>query len=429
MARTPHQSIDLIVAKNHAITAYDRACVFDQMLGDDDRLHTTGVVFLGIGQEFKLTESNGTVTVGSGMGSIDGRQFEASATSFDLTSLTGVKYCTVYVEVDTMSVTAEKASIRIAYDSGTFPTITGEDLAQRQRGIARMQLHRFAYKATGHQVYMAERLFEGRSPGVAFRAKSMAEPGAEIRGNRLEDLLEEGTGYFAKARKADSSDDTPNLAGRSIDSLLNVGGTSGMYMLFAPIGTIELTPAKCGGHQEGDGSSCFINAGDGSLEAADPCWWDGDEWSREFSADEWQNPRVTGTSPWTILWLVELSLSTSHATGMWWWEHFEERKRMTWRGIVGNTRNPGKTTLWGTEIRIRCLDRKGGQPAIIEHHKFFQAQAQLTLTLDGTFPFKSGSRWYLPKISLKCQDAYHWHGRIKVTPLAIMPNQFDILDD
>ena len=262
-----NQSIRILVANDAPITAYERCCVFDQLLGDDDRAFTKGIVFNGVLGSFALTAGTRAVTIAGGMASIDGRQFvSSSAVTFDLSALTGVKYCVIYVEVSTMSVANEFAKLCLAFDSGSFPTMEGNDVVRQERGVARMPLHRFIYSAAGGIVRDAVQLFEGKEPGTAFQTRHIRDE-ATIYGNDVDELIEENEPYFAKSRNADQTGDVPDLSGNEIDGALCVNNSLASLAVLA-FATVTLTPDTCGGHEGGDGASVTApnESGEATLE-------------------------------------------------------------------------------------------------------------------------------------------------------------------
>jgi|GEM_PF-3812397 len=416
-----NQSIRILVANDAPITAYERCCVFDQLLGDDDRAFTKGVVFNGVLGSFALTAGTRAVTIAGGMASIDGRQFvSSSAVTFDLSAMTGVKYCVIYAEVSTMSVANEFAKLCLAFDSGSFPTVEGNDVVRQERGVARMPLHRFIYSSTGGIVRDAVQLFEGKEPGTAFQTRHLPD-NATIYGNDLDELIEENEPFFAKSRNADQTGDAPDLSGNEIDGALCVNNSLASLAVLA-FATVTLTPDTCGGHEGGDGASVTVPNESGEATAPSAYWQGGDEYEISYDESTWPDIPHANSRTKIFAWLVQIRLMTTH------WNmgfigigsHWETRK-----GLVHNMILPGYgfrslSANSNAEIRIRCADTHGGQPQLVKEDDFLQTQTQLHIELPNNLPFHSGRTQYPATIKLKVAGEYHWYGRIKLTPLIIL---------
>ena len=415
-----NQSIRILVANDAPITAYERCCVFDQLLGDDDRAFTKGVVLNGVLGTFALSTGTRSVTIAGGMASIDGRQFlSPSAVTFDLSALTGVKYCVVYVEVSTMSVANEFAKLCLAFDSGSFPTMDGDDIVRQERGVARMPLHRFIYSAVPGTIRDATQLFEGREPGTAFQTRHVRDE-ATIYGNDVDELIEESEPYFAKSRSADQTGDVPEISGKGIDGNLCVDDSLAALTVVA-LDTITLMPETCGGHEGGDGAAVTVPNEYGDPTAPSAFWQGGDKYEAEFTPSMWPEIQHANGYAEFVAWLVQIRLS---ATG--WqmgflglgshWEQLEYSPFVHNEIITGaDFRGVAETA----RLRIK-MSMYGSQPRLIADHGFSQTSSDITVTLPGRFPTTSAHGASNPTIKIEITGGNHWYGRIKLTPLIIL---------
>ena len=131
-------ALNLIRKNNQAeVTAYQDTVLFHAMKGING-------VFPNVGDAFALSynSTNQQMTINSGMGMLYGRQFEileGDTIVWDWSALTGVKYISVYIEIDLRDPTAETAAFKSTYASLGFPTITdGDNLIINRTGVARM---------------------------------------------------------------------------------------------------------------------------------------------------------------------------------------------------------------------------------------------------------------------------------------------------
>lgn len=131
-------AVNLIRKNNQLnVTAYEDTVLFHAIKG-------TNGVFPNVGDMFSLsyTASNQTMLINSGMGMVYGRQFEikeGEEVTWDWSALTGVKYISVYVEIDLRDPTNETATFKSAYASGGYPSITdGDNLIASPTGVARL---------------------------------------------------------------------------------------------------------------------------------------------------------------------------------------------------------------------------------------------------------------------------------------------------
>ena len=414
-----NQSIRILVANDAPITAYERCCVFDQLLGDDDRAFTKGVVLNGVFGTFALSTGTRSVTIAGGMASIDGRQFlSPSAVTFDLSALTGVKYCVVYVEVSTMSVANEFAKLCLAFDSGSFPTMDGDDIVRQERGVARMPLHRFIYSAVPGTIRDATQLFEGREPGTAFQTRHIRDD-ATIYGNDVDELVEESEPYFAKSRSADQTGDVPEISGNEIDGNLCVDDSLAALSVIA-LDTITLMPETCGGHEGGDGAAVTVPNELGDPTAPSAYWQGGDKYEIAFTPDTW--PEIEHANGYSdfVAWLVQIRLAQ---TG---WQmgflglgsHWEQLEH----GLVHNEIITGADFRGVAQtVTIRIMNSMyGSQPRLIAEHGFTQANPSITITLPSSMPWATSHETHNSVIKIEINSGNHWYGRIKLTPLIIL---------
>lgn len=131
-------AVNLIRKNNQLnVTAYEDTVLFHAIKG-------TNGVFPNVGDMFSLsyTASNQTMLINSGMGMVYGRQFEikeGEEVTWDWSALTGVKYISVYVEIDLRDPTNETAAFKSTYASGGYPSITdGDNLIASPTGVARL---------------------------------------------------------------------------------------------------------------------------------------------------------------------------------------------------------------------------------------------------------------------------------------------------
>lgn len=219
--------LEIVTAKGKTPTAYSDSLVYSQQLGKDTFGRSPyGVVFLGVGNEFLLTadQSNRKVTIGTGMGSIAGRQFKSeSDIAFALSALTGNKYCVIYAEVNTSDVSYQTATLKLAYDSSSYPIIRSADLDADELEVGRISLWRFIYTASSSSPISAVgKTFLGKDPGRAFDVKEL-NGSAGLRGLTVNEIVGENSKLFLKARKADSAGGSQKLSGTSISGVLETG--------------------------------------------------------------------------------------------------------------------------------------------------------------------------------------------------------------
>jgi hypothetical protein len=144
--------IDLIRKNNQTnVTAYHDAVLFHSSIGLNGVLQTTDNPF-----SLNWNSSNMQLTVGVGMGTLYGRQFEirlGEEVIIDLSALVSDKKLSLYVEIDTRDPANETIALKMSYADGAYPAVaTGDDLISARQGIARLQLYRLDYKKNNNQL-------------------------------------------------------------------------------------------------------------------------------------------------------------------------------------------------------------------------------------------------------------------------------------
>lgn len=176
--------------KKTIINPYDDAVVHNSMKGDQFEGVWKGGAYSGL--DYVIDEPTRTFNIQPGYGSIYGRQFELTEThEVSLVSLTGLKYCVVYVEVNLKNVTRQAVSIKLAYAGAGYPDVQSEDLIKNKNGIARMPLYQFTFNALagGGEIFTdIEPLFYTYEPGTAEHVRIM-EGTAQINERILQNIL------------------------------------------------------------------------------------------------------------------------------------------------------------------------------------------------------------------------------------------------
>ena len=191
--------VTYMVREPPVVYPYDDAVVHHSFKGDQFEGTFTGGVYNGLGYE---TSNSGIFTVESGYGSIWGRQFEVTEDyEIDLSALTGIKYCVIYVEVDLEDFTNQSASIKLAYAGAGYPDIDSDNLIESKSGKARMVLYSFLYTANNHGFDDVKTKFYRFSPGVAERARMMLGEGI-WNGRMISNLLYYNADRFKKGNHA-----------------------------------------------------------------------------------------------------------------------------------------------------------------------------------------------------------------------------------
>jgi len=113
-------AVNLIRKNNQEnVTAYEDTVLFHLIKGENG-------VLPGVGDLFALSYNSSTqkMKVNSGMGMMYGRQFEikeGEEVEMDWSALTGIKYISVYVEIDLRDPTNETATFKSTYASSAYP--------------------------------------------------------------------------------------------------------------------------------------------------------------------------------------------------------------------------------------------------------------------------------------------------------------------
>lgn len=142
-------AVNLIRKNNQEnVTAYEDTVLFHLIKGENG-------VLPGVGDLFALSYDATTqkMTVNSGMGMVYGRQFEikeGEEVEMDWSALTGIKYISVYVEVDLRDPTNETATFKSTYAASAYPTVApGNNLISTTTGVARMLMFWVYRSSTG----------------------------------------------------------------------------------------------------------------------------------------------------------------------------------------------------------------------------------------------------------------------------------------
>jgi len=201
--RPERPEIVYLVREPPTVFPYDDAVIHYNIKGDHHEGIYKGGVFSGFGVTYPET---GKIRIAPGYGSIWGRQFELeSAHDIDMSALTGVKYCVVYVEVNLKSATNQKAEIKMVYAGAGYPDIDTNDLIIQKQGVARMYLYSFEYEANGHLFSNVQQKFYQFGEGVAERARSMGADGI-WNGRKVSDLFYYNADRFKKGNHAQYAD-------------------------------------------------------------------------------------------------------------------------------------------------------------------------------------------------------------------------------
>jgi hypothetical protein len=207
--------INLLQKNQGTVSAFHDALLFHQGKGNHHEGVWRGGIYKDIGDEFALTidQELKTITIGTGMGMLYGRQFEITeAEEIDFAHLTGKKYIVVYIKINTQNITNENISLEFEYAGAGYPIIQNVDISINKRGIATLPLFRFIYIGTdanpiGEIEYLAY-LYE---PGIAEIIRSMDSEGL-INGRLVGNLLPDPTSdYFAHSKHITKSDRSPIL--------------------------------------------------------------------------------------------------------------------------------------------------------------------------------------------------------------------------
>ena len=191
--------ITYLVREPPTVFPYDDAMIHYSIKGDHHEGIYKGGVFYGFGVSYPET---GKIRIAPGYGSVWGRQFELeSAHDIDMTALTGIKYCVVYVEISLKSATNQKAEIKMIYAGAGYPDIDTDDLIINKQGIARMYLYSFEYEASGHLFSNVQAKFYQFGNGVAERARIMDGEGL-WNGRKVSDLFYYNADRFKKGTHA-----------------------------------------------------------------------------------------------------------------------------------------------------------------------------------------------------------------------------------
>ena len=201
--RPERPEIVYLVREPPTVFPYDDAVIHYNIKGDHHEGIYKGGVFYGFGVSYPET---GKIRIAPGYGSIWGRQFELeSAHDIDMSALTGVKYCVVYVEVNLKSATNQKAEIKMIYAGAGYPDIDTNDLIIQKQGVARMYLYSFEYEANGHLFSNVQAKFYQFGNGVAERARTMDADGL-WNGRTVSDLFYYNADRFKKGNHAQYAD-------------------------------------------------------------------------------------------------------------------------------------------------------------------------------------------------------------------------------
>lgn len=386
-------------------TSYSDSLVYSSMNGKDIFGLTNGEVFNGVGSSFAITanQTDKKITIGTGMGDIGGRQFRSdSAIEISLQTLTGIKYCVVYAQVDTKNVTAQSARILLAYDAGSYPTLSTKSLSENELEVSNMPLWRFIYTATAAKpIGSFLKLFTGKEPGAAFSARSL--PGASMMmGKPIEELKPQSSDRWAKARESDSSDTTLGLGGTSIDGHLQL--STGSYgLLLGESQTIELAEHEDTGTDE-ISKGKYVSSGD------------------SFSVD------VVGKLPYgykaTLMgWLFTLELDkVLYKTGgiLWFPGHFEYLSK-----------NYAYTTYTdGGEMNFNMIMelKRGPVPmnsAYVSQNKSADNNQAIKISLPTSVPQVFWGQTYLSKLQVtigRITGSFYMYtyGRIRLRPILLL---------
>lgn len=213
-----------LIRKNNQtnVTAYHDAVIFHQAKGKSHTGDYNGSVFQGVYNEFgyKFDIASRKFILKSGMGMLYGRQFELPDNEeyeIDISSLTGQKYVSIYVEIDTRDVTNETIIIKAAYGSSDYPILSSGNLYQNKQGVATMELYRIYYNALYPSNARVYTRFNFYVPGEAETARSL-DKSALIYGKRVDSLIIGGTNCVYNANHATYSDTTYGLREKKIVS-------------------------------------------------------------------------------------------------------------------------------------------------------------------------------------------------------------------
>lgn len=213
-----------LIRKNNQtnVTAYHDAVIFHQAKGKSYTGEYNGSVFQGVYNEFGYRFDINTLkfNLKSGMGMLYGRQFELPDNEeyeIDISSLTGTKYISIYVEIDTRDVTNETIAIKAAYGSSDYPPLSSGNLYQNKQGVSTMELYRFYFNSRVPSSVRIYPRFNYYLPGEAETARSL-EKSALIYGRRVDSLFIGGTDYVYHANHANYSDTTYGLRNKDIVS-------------------------------------------------------------------------------------------------------------------------------------------------------------------------------------------------------------------
>lgn len=164
-----------MVREPPVVYPYDDAVVHHSFKGDQFEGTFTGGVYMGL--EYETTNS-GMFILKPGFGSIWGRQFEITENyEIDMSSLTGTKYCVIYIEIDLEDFTTQSALVKLVYAGANYPDVESDNLIVNKSGVARMVLYSFLYTASGHDFANVTAKFYRFTAGVAERARMMSANG------------------------------------------------------------------------------------------------------------------------------------------------------------------------------------------------------------------------------------------------------------
>lgn len=159
-------AVNLIRKNNQEnVTAYEDTVLFHLIKGENG-------VLPGVGDLFALSYNLGTqsMQINSGMGIMYGRQFEikeGEEVEMDWSALSGVKYISVYVEIDLRDPTTETATFKSTYASGEYPTVSaGDNLITTTTGVARMLMF-WVYRSSSGQMTITNKYTMLRNNWIA----------------------------------------------------------------------------------------------------------------------------------------------------------------------------------------------------------------------------------------------------------------------
>lgn len=219
--------LNLIRRNNQTnVTAYHDCVLFHSSKGKSFDNSYNGSVFKDVYNEFgyKIDTVLKKFILRSGMGMIYGRQFELPDNEefeIDLSALTGIKYVTIYAEIDTRDVTSEKVAIKSTYASAGYVELGSANIYKNKQGVATMELYRIYYDASNPSYSVVITRFNFYVPGEAETVRSV--PGTSlINGRKVSDIVESNRSYVKNAAHAEYSDSTNSLRGKAVknDSLL-----------------------------------------------------------------------------------------------------------------------------------------------------------------------------------------------------------------